>query len=54
MNLFRLFAKRDNNQLRIQKSESGDEWVVKKGYSVLYMGTKEKCQVFMRQGLTAT
>lgn len=53
MNLFRLFAKRDDNELRIQKSESGDDWVVKKGYSILYIGTKEKCKVFMNQGLSA-
>ncbi len=52
MNLFRLFAKRDQNQLKIQRSERGDDWVVKKGYSTLYIGTKEKCQTFVRQGLS--
>ena len=51
MNLFRLFAKRDKNQLRIQRSKTGDDWVVKKGYSILYIGTREKCQTFVKQGL---
>ena len=50
VNLFKLFAKRDKNQLKIQKSESGDNWVVKKGFSTLYIGTKEKCKIFMNQG----
>ena len=52
MNLFRLFAKRDKNQLKIQKSETGDDWVVKKGFSILYIGSKEKCKIFVEQGLT--
>ena len=52
MNLFKLFAKRDKNQLRIQKSEIGDDWVVKRGFSTLYIGTKEKCKIFMKQGLS--
>jgi hypothetical protein len=52
MNLFKLFAKKDNNQLKIQKSESGEDWVVKKGYSTLYIGTKEKCKIFVKQGLS--
>lgn len=52
MNLFRLFAKRDKNQLRVLRSQKGDDWVVKKGFSILYIGTKEKCQTFAEQGLT--
>ncbi len=52
MNLFRLFAKRDKHQLRIQKAESGNDWVVKRGYSILYIGTKEKCKTFMKQGFS--
>lgn len=52
MNLFRLFAKRDD-KMRIQKSETGGDWMVKKGYSILYIGSKEKCQTYMRRGLTA-
>lgn len=51
MNLFRLFAKRDKSQLRILKSETGNDWVVKKGFSILYIGTKEKCQTFVSQGI---
>lgn len=42
--LFKLFAKKDSFQLK--KSESG-EWMVKKNYSVLYIGTKEKCQMYL-------
>lgn len=52
MNLFRILARKDNNQLKLQRSETGEDWVVKKGFSVLYIGTKEKCQIFIKQGLT--
>lgn len=52
--LKKIFSKQDKDALRLQKSDAGDnEWVVKKGFSILYIGTKEKCQIFMSQGLTA-
>ena len=42
--IFNLFAKKDTLQLK--KSDSG-EWMVKKNFSVLYIGTKEKCQLYL-------
>ncbi len=45
--LFKVFAK-DPDRVRIQKSE-GDTWTVKKGFNILYIGTKEKCQTYMNQ-----
>ncbi|MEP1096013.1 MAG: hypothetical protein ABJG78_12945 [Cyclobacteriaceae bacterium] len=47
-NLFHFFAK-DPDRVRIQKSESGGTWTVKKGFNILYIGTKEKCQIYMNQ-----
>lgn len=52
MNLFRLFAKRqDKDQVRLTKSQTGD-WMVKKGFSILYIGSREKCEIFMKQTLS--
>ncbi len=51
MNLFRLFAKKDNDRIRLTKSQTGD-WMVKKGFSILYIGSREKCEIFMKQTLS--
>lgn len=52
MNLFRLFAKKhDPNQIRLTKSQTGD-WMVKRGFSVLYIGSREKCEIFMKQAVS--
>jgi len=45
--LFNMFVK-DPDRLRIQKSDSGT-WTVQKGLSILYIGTKEKCQIYMNR-----
>ncbi len=52
--IFDLFSlnKHRKNGLKLRKSETG-EWTVKKGHSVLYIGTKEKCEFFMNQGQIA-
>ncbi len=39
--------KKSDNSVKLAKSETGD-WMVKRGYSILYIGTKEKCETFMR------
>ncbi|MEP1033067.1 hypothetical protein [Ekhidna sp.] len=44
--LFNLFAKKD--ALKLAKTNSG-EWVVKKNLKILYIGPKEKCQIYMNQ-----
>ncbi len=36
----------DENQLKLKKDPSG-EWVVRKGSTVLYIGSKDKCQTYM-------
>jgi len=49
MNLFKLFAKTENDdKIRLSKSQRGD-WMVKKGYSILYIGSKEKCEQFIKR-----
>ena len=52
MTSFKLFGKRDKNQIKLTKSDSGD-WMVQKGYSILYIGSKEKCETFIKQAQTA-
>jgi acid phosphatase class B len=47
-----IIGRRNTNRLRMSKSSSGD-WNVKKGQSVLYIGTKEKCQTFLDFHMTA-
>ncbi|SNT11684.1 hypothetical protein SAMN05421640_2351 [Ekhidna lutea] len=52
MNIFKFFAKReDKDRVRLTKSQTGD-WMVKKGFSILYIGSKEKCETFMKQTLS--
>lgn len=51
-NLFKLFTE-DKNRIRIQRSKEGGLWMVKRGFSILYIGTKEKCQIYMNQGQVA-
>lgn len=42
-----IFGKgKDKNQLKLTK-QSGSEWVVKKGTTVLYIGSKDMCQTYM-------
>ena len=48
-----LSGKKNDDQIRLTKSETGD-WVVKKGFSILYIGSKEKCETFMKQAQAAT
>ena len=45
MGLFN-FRKNDDS-VRLAKTETGD-WMVKKGFSILYIGSKEKCETFMK------
>lgn len=42
--LFNLFAKKDS--LKIQRSDAG-MWMVKKNYTILYIGSKEKCELYL-------
>ncbi|MEO9871959.1 hypothetical protein [Ekhidna sp.] len=43
--LRKLLKRLDKDSLRLKKTES-DEWMVHKGTSILYIGTKEKCETF--------
>ncbi len=40
-----LFKRLDKDSLRLKKTDS-DEWMVQKGTTILYIGTKEKCETF--------
>lgn len=51
-NLFKLFTK-DENRIKIQKTKEEEIFMVKKGFSILYIGSKEKCEVYMNQGKIA-
>lgn len=46
-----LLTGKGSNGLRLEKSRFSEDWFVKKGYQTLYIGTKEKCQIFMSQGV---
>lgn len=41
-----LLGKSDKDGLKLMKQPSGD-WVVKKGSTVLYIGSKDKCQTYI-------
>ena len=45
MGLFSFKKKQD--ALKLSKTNTGD-WMVKRGFSILYIGSKEKCEIFMR------
>lgn len=43
----KLFGKSsDENQLKLKK-QSAEEWVVQKGSTILYIGSKAKCETYM-------
>lgn len=46
-----LFTKTSSDGLKLTKA--GSEWVVRNTYGVLYMGSREMCQTFMRNYATA-
>lgn len=52
-NLFRQFFNQSKNELKIRKADFGENWMVKKGFKTLYIGTKEKCQIFMKRSQPA-
>lgn len=53
MNILNVFTrKHDKNSIKLTKSKTGDDWMVKRGYSILYIGSKEKCTTFMEHGLS--
>ena len=50
--LFKLFTK-DENRIKLQKTKEAGVFMVKKGFSILYIGSKEKCEIYMNQGKIA-
>lgn len=49
MSILKFFAGRnEKSEIRLKKSKTGD-WMVKKGFSILYIGSKEKCETFIKQ-----
>ena len=49
--MFKFFSSTPDERMKLAKSENAGEWIVKKGYSILYMGTKDKCKTFMNQAV---
>lgn len=48
-----LFGKTtDLNQLKLKKESTG-EWAVRKGSTILYIGTRDKCETYMNQARIA-
>jgi acid phosphatase class B len=52
MDILSLFSGRHNkNRIRLTKSVSGENWTVKKGHSILYIGSREKCEKYLEHHL---
>ncbi len=47
-----LLGKRNTNKLKMSKSNTG-EWIVRKVQSVVYIGSKEKCQTYLDFHMTS-
>jgi hypothetical protein len=41
-----IFGGKTSDKLKLTKDADG-EWVVKKGSTILYIGSKDKCQVYL-------
>ena len=50
--IFQLFNQ-EKNGIRLQKTKDAGIYMVKKGFSIMYIGTKEKCEIYMSQGQLA-
>ena len=50
--MFNFLSHKQDDRLKLAKSDAGDEWTVKKGYSILYIGSKDKCKSFMSQAVS--
>lgn len=50
--LFQLLTQ-DKKRIRLQKTKEAGVYIVKKGFSILYIGSKEKCEIYMSQGRLA-
>jgi len=46
MRLLNTLLGKNESDLKLKKEANGD-WAVKKGSSVLYIGSKEKCQLYL-------
>jgi len=44
----KLFGKKSNSSLNLEKTQDG-QWMVTKKFRILYMGTKESCQKFIEK-----
>ena len=47
MGVLNIFKSKGKDKVKIQKSDTADEWIVTKGFSILYIGTKEMCKTFI-------
>lgn len=46
MKIINTLLGKSDSDLKLKKEPTG-EWVVKKGTTVLYIGSKDKCQIYM-------
>lgn len=52
MSILEFFSgKRNPKRIKITRTDSGNQWMVKKGYQILYIGTKKKCEIYMENTL---
>jgi len=49
--MFKFLSNKSDDRLKLSRSDSGNDWIVKKGYSILYIGSKDKCKTFMSQAV---
>lgn len=50
MKLFNALLGKKESDLKLKKEANGD-WAVRKGSSVLYIGSKEKCQLYLSNSI---
>ncbi len=43
-----LFGKDQSSNLKIKYSDNYKAWYVKRDYSILYIGKKEKCELYVK------
>ena len=49
--MFKFLSGTPSDRMKLAKSDTAGEWIVKKGYSILYVGSKDRCKAFMNQAV---
>lgn len=45
-----LFGSKNSDKLKLTKDVSGD-WLVKRGSTILYIGSKDKCETYLSHAM---